>query len=59
MYYAAGYTDAPVTFIDFARDLGVAVPRGDRLVVVLDWNNALSAINTVQKQTSKDIRNKA
>ena len=52
-YHYAGYTDAPVMLVDLARALGVALPHGEKLTLVLDWNNALSSINTTQHERPK------
>ena len=53
MYHYAGYTDAPVMLIDFARALGVPVPQGEKLTIVLDWNHALSSINVMHNEMHK------
>lgn len=55
-YHHGGYTDIPVTLVDFARELGVPVPRGERLVVVFDWNHALSAVNVEHRRTKEHSR---
>ena len=53
MYHYAGYTDTPVMLVDFARALGVPVPHGEKLTIVLDWNHALASINVAHNESHK------
>ncbi len=39
---ADDYTDIPFTFVDFAVELGLKVPKGKDLLVTLDWNKILA-----------------
>ena len=48
-YHYSGYTNASLMLIDLARVLDVSMSHAERFMLVLDWNYALSGINTIRK----------